>query len=596
MSSLSSVVSNLVRASMGTSIANNVTDDDLDRHIAELILKEAKQKAERYAKEGIRAYLPQPESNVPKTNKRFLSSIIRNTDDHNKTILRAQAQAAQEARQERLEQEKQERKVRAEEAVDAERMRRLMGRGGTQWAHNWDRSEKRNGKRRERSWDRSEEESYDKRRSVKGKGREREDEWRDERRDEHRQRGERRGERDAGRDAGRESRTRRHRSPSPTSNDDTYDDRGSHRRHRKRRRSPSAIRNDEDSSEESLRKHRRRRHTRSRSPNSRALPSRDSGEFESKRRHRRHNSPDRSRRRSVERTKANDTQEKDSNSVRSLSPNELEVSTRTSEGTQEEPSRLEPSRNGSAKAHSHSSRRQSPEPKRLLSPLGKQKSEDAQEEGVASREQQLSQHIRSKVNSESREGKGSHRVSPAHNSTRINSRASTKPEELAGAASSSSRTLLSSHSSPSPGPSPPEKPSRSRPRSRTRTKVAPPPPSSLPPPLPAHLPSKMDKYFESSYDPRFDVAPLVPPSIPATGLISDAEFAGWDAMLEVIRQRREDKEDKKRLERWGVGKDKDKDKKKSKGTESTSEAVDIMAIEYKKRGSVREWDLGKEGF
>ncbi len=104
----------------------------------------------------------------------------------------------------------------------------------------------------------------------------------------------------------------------------------------------------------------------------------------------------------------------------------------------------------------------------------------------------------------------------------------------------------------------------------------------------------MDKYFESSYDPRFDVAPLVPPSIPATGLISDAEFAGWDAMLEVIRQRREDKEDKKRLERWGVGKD--KDKKKSKGTESTSEAVDIMAIEYKKRGSVREWDLGKEGF
>ena len=31
---------------------------------------------------------------MPKTNKRFLSSIIRSTDDHNKTILRAQAQAA----------------------------------------------------------------------------------------------------------------------------------------------------------------------------------------------------------------------------------------------------------------------------------------------------------------------------------------------------------------------------------------------------------------------------------------------------------------------------------------------------------------------
>ena len=56
-SSLSSVVSNLVRASMGTSISNMVTDDDLDRHVAELIVKEAKRKAERYGQQGIRAYI-----------------------------------------------------------------------------------------------------------------------------------------------------------------------------------------------------------------------------------------------------------------------------------------------------------------------------------------------------------------------------------------------------------------------------------------------------------------------------------------------------------------------------------------------------------
>ena len=106
----------------------------------------------------------------------------------------------------------------------------------------------------------------------------------------------------------------------------------------------------------------------------------------------------------------------------------------------------------------------------------------------------------------------------------------------------------------------------------------------------------MDKYFESSYDPRLDVAPLTMPTIPATGLISDAEFAGWDAMLEVIRQRREDKEDKKRMDRLGISdKGKEKDKKK-KDAEGTSEAVDIMSIQYKKRGAVREWDLGKEGF
>ena len=66
--------------------------------------------------------------NVPKTNKRFLSSIIRNTDEHNKTILRAQALAAQEVRMERLEEEKKERRARAEEAAEAERIRRSMGR------------------------------------------------------------------------------------------------------------------------------------------------------------------------------------------------------------------------------------------------------------------------------------------------------------------------------------------------------------------------------------------------------------------------------------------------------------------------------------
>jgi hypothetical protein len=57
--SLSSVVSGLVRAQMGTSVSSTVTNEDLDRHVAELILKEAKKKAELYSKQGISAYLPQ---------------------------------------------------------------------------------------------------------------------------------------------------------------------------------------------------------------------------------------------------------------------------------------------------------------------------------------------------------------------------------------------------------------------------------------------------------------------------------------------------------------------------------------------------------
>ncbi|TFY73282.1 hypothetical protein EWM64_g10731 [Hericium alpestre] len=109
-SSLSSVVSGLVRAQMGGAVTGTITDDDLDRHVAELILKEAKQKAERYSKEGIRAFLPQQDSNAPKTNKRFLSSIIRSTDDHNKAILREQALSAMEIRIQKEEEERKERR------------------------------------------------------------------------------------------------------------------------------------------------------------------------------------------------------------------------------------------------------------------------------------------------------------------------------------------------------------------------------------------------------------------------------------------------------------------------------------------------------
>ena len=46
---------------MGASVPKSVTDEELDKAVAELILKEAKQKAERYMKDGVQAYLPDPE-------------------------------------------------------------------------------------------------------------------------------------------------------------------------------------------------------------------------------------------------------------------------------------------------------------------------------------------------------------------------------------------------------------------------------------------------------------------------------------------------------------------------------------------------------
>lgn len=81
------------------------------------------------------------------------------------------------------------------------------------------------------------------------------------------------------------------------------------------------------------------------------------------------------------------------------------------------------------------------------------------------------------------------------------------------------------------------------------------------------------------------------PTIPATGLIDDADFAGWEAMLELIKQRRQDKEEKKWLEKHGFTTDVGLPTQKRK----SGEEVSVMDIQYKKRGSVREWDMGKDG-
>ena len=140
----------------------------------------------------------------------------------------------------------------------------------------------------------------------------------------------------------------------------------------------------------------------------------------------------------------------------------------------------------------------------------------------------------------------------------------------------------------------------SRSSSRTQSMSLSSRPSSLSPgPSPStNLPSKMDKYFQDSYDPRLDTAPLsTVPNIPTTGLINDVEFEGWDAMLELIKLRRQDKEERKRLERLGLKDKKGKGKDKEKvdiNMSAVSGSASLLDIEYKKRGAVREWDLGKE--
>ncbi|KAF9365838.1 hypothetical protein BGX34_008049 [Mortierella sp. NVP85] len=114
---LSSIVSSLVRAAIGGK-HHDVPDEDLDKYVAEMILKSADTAHQKYKTLGVEAYyapdgsnsadsedkaklasgvvIHRSESNGLKTNKRFLSSIIKSTDDHNQALIRAEEKKAAE--------------------------------------------------------------------------------------------------------------------------------------------------------------------------------------------------------------------------------------------------------------------------------------------------------------------------------------------------------------------------------------------------------------------------------------------------------------------------------------------------------------------
>lgn len=523
-SSLSSVVSNLVRASMGASVPASVPDEDLDRHVAELILKEAKQKAESYTKLGVEAYLPTgPDANAPRANKRFLSSIIRRTDDHNKTILREQALAAQEIKRAREEEERRERRARAEEAAAAERSRRRSGRRDSDsWG--WD-GRKDKERRSIKDW------SSDWRKQDVGES---EDEHA---RGRHERRRRRRREDDDSEDEYRRERVegRRSRRRRDDDENDGMDEHGRDegpRRRRHRSRSPPGER-DKD-----RRRKKRRRHTPSRDRDSRDEGSHRSGE--NSRKHRHYDDREREHRRQ---------RRQESSHSRSPLP----------AGS---PALLD--------SKTSSIRAQSPPPK--LPPQVPLSNGEVPPDSTPFLPSSSETPSDSHFMDARRKAKGKHKEIEPTNCFVPNP---------------------SSSPLPPPQPSPPPRRKRGLPSASTSVRS----PSVSPPPLPpTALPSKMDKYFEDSYDPRLDVSSLAIPSVPKTGLIDDTDYAGWDAMLEFLRQRREDKEEKKRLEKLGFPSREIKPeqlKKRKPGEASGGDG--IMNIEYNKRGSVREWDLGKEG-
>ncbi|KAJ3012782.1 hypothetical protein HKX48_006087 [Thoreauomyces humboldtii] len=85
-SALNSVVSSLMRAAVG-GVPTSIDDDELQRYIADKILEEAAASNKRYQEIGISAFTT-PKSALPKPNKRFLASVIRDTDSHNDALLR----------------------------------------------------------------------------------------------------------------------------------------------------------------------------------------------------------------------------------------------------------------------------------------------------------------------------------------------------------------------------------------------------------------------------------------------------------------------------------------------------------------------------
>ncbi|CAK9783277.1 hypothetical protein CC85DRAFT_282016 [Cutaneotrichosporon oleaginosum] len=105
MSALNSVVNKLVRAA--ASVPAEISDADLDAHVARILAEEAKANDHKWSELGLGAYLNReqgrdsPDPSAPKPNKRLLSSIIRQVDGHNNALLRRQAEAAQQARRAR---------------------------------------------------------------------------------------------------------------------------------------------------------------------------------------------------------------------------------------------------------------------------------------------------------------------------------------------------------------------------------------------------------------------------------------------------------------------------------------------------------------
>ncbi|CAO3638914.1 unnamed protein product [Mucor hiemalis] len=124
---LSNVVSDLIRAAAGSS-ARNVSDANVDKYVADLILKEAQEKRKKYDVVGVKAYQPNglPDKPKPKPNTRFLLNMVKATDSHNQAVIKANEDNVAKLREERLERERCSRLKEIEEKHHRERRRHRL--------------------------------------------------------------------------------------------------------------------------------------------------------------------------------------------------------------------------------------------------------------------------------------------------------------------------------------------------------------------------------------------------------------------------------------------------------------------------------------
>ncbi|KAI9250393.1 hypothetical protein EDC94DRAFT_527149 [Helicostylum pulchrum] len=110
---INNVVANLIRAAAGSS-AKDVSDQDVDKYVADLILKEAQEKRIKYDKVGVEAYQPNGliKKPKPKPNTRFLLNVVKATDSHNQFVIKANEDNVAKLREERLQREREERERR----------------------------------------------------------------------------------------------------------------------------------------------------------------------------------------------------------------------------------------------------------------------------------------------------------------------------------------------------------------------------------------------------------------------------------------------------------------------------------------------------